>query len=138
MKKLLTVGALAREAGLNPSAVRYYETHRVIPRAPRLPNGYRVYSPDAVNWLRFVRRAQAFGMRLEEIKELLRLAVNGQTPCGRVRELARRHLEQIERNLLELQALREQLLHLLRQRARRFRSTQICPLIENVSSTKRA
>lgn len=130
MNSELTVGQVARQAGLKPSAVRYYEMHKIIPRAQRLPNGYRAYSPETVDWLRFIRRAQAFSMSLDDIRELLRLAIGGQMPCDRVRALAREHLKQIDRNVRELQTLRTQLQKLLRRPATGRRNSQLCPLIE--------
>jgi MerR family transcriptional regulator, copper efflux regulator len=126
----LTVGQVARRAGLNSSAVRYYETHKIIPRARRLPNGYRAYSSETVDWLRFIQRAQAFGMSLADIQELLRLAIGGKMPCARVRALAREHLRQIDRNVRELQTLRAQLQKLLHRPATRLYDSQLCPLID--------
>ena len=95
MTNVLTIGQVARQAGLKPSAVRYYERHRIIPPAQRLPNGYRVYDAETLRWLSFVRRAQGFGMSLENVKELLQLASHGRTPCERVRQLETRALREL-------------------------------------------
>lgn len=131
-----TIGQVARQAGLKPSAVRYYEAHRIIPRPHRLPNGYRVYPGDTATWLRFIRRAQAFGMKLDDIKELLSLAIGGTMPCERVRELAREQIKQIDRKMRELQTLRGQLQKLVRLKARHNAGTQVCPLIEGAAETE--
>lgn len=126
-----TIGQVARQSGLKPSAVRYYERHRIIPPAPRLPNGYRVYDEDTLRWLSFVRRAQGFGMSLENVKELLQLAGHGRTPCERVRQLARQHLTEIDQSIRDLRTLKSQLELLLRRKASSNRSRHLCPLIES-------
>jgi DNA-binding transcriptional MerR regulator len=130
MNKSLTIGQVARGVGLRPSAVRYYERHRIIPPAQRLPNGYRVYDADTLRWLRFVRRAQSFGMSLDNVKELLQLARHGTAPCERVRELARQHLSDIDQNISDLRVLKKQLELLLRRRTAHNGKQHVCPLIE--------
>ncbi|MGH7779276.1 MAG: MerR family DNA-binding protein [Candidatus Binataceae bacterium] len=126
-----TIGQVARQAGLKPSAVRYYEKHRIIPPAQRLPNGYRVYDADTLRWLSFVRRAQGFGMSLENVKELLQLASHGRTPCERVRQLAHQHLGEIDQSIRDLRTLKGQLELLLRRKAAGNRERHLCPLIES-------
>lgn len=131
MTNVLTIGQAARQAGLKPSAVRYYERHRIIPPAQRLPNGYRVYDADTLRWLSFVRSAQGFGMSLENVKELLQLASHGRTPCERVRQLARQHLNEIDQSMRDLRTLKGQLELLLRRKAAGNRARHLCPLIES-------
>jgi len=84
-KFILMRGFLQRRKrlGLRSSAIRCYEVHGLL-SSQRLPNGYRVYDDDAIAALRFVRRAQAFGMTLHEIRQLLELSGGGQQPCVRV------------------------------------------------------
>ena len=67
---MLTIGCVARQVGVRPSALRYYEAQGILRPAVRGANGYRFYSEDAVNLLLFVRHAQALGIRLKEIKPL--------------------------------------------------------------------
>jgi DNA-binding transcriptional MerR regulator len=131
MENSFTVGQLARQAGLKPSAVRYYERHRIIPPARRLPNGYRVYDADNLRWLRFVRSAQGFGMSLKDVKELLQLTRHGGSPCGRVRELAREHVTEIDQSIRALQSLKGQLEGLLRRKSTGKPGTHICPLMKS-------
>ncbi|MGA9725107.1 MAG: heavy metal-responsive transcriptional regulator [Candidatus Binatus sp.] len=125
-----TIGQVASQAGIMPSAVRYYERHRIIPPAQRLPNGYRVYDDDTLRWLGFVRRAQGFGMSLDNVKELLQIVSHGQAPCPRVRQLAREHISEIDENIRDLRALRNQLTTLLRRKTRK-QQRHLCPLIES-------
>jgi DNA-binding transcriptional MerR regulator len=131
MTNVLTIGRVARQAGLKPSAVRYYERHRIIPPAQRLPNGYRVYDAETLRWLSFVRRAQGFGMSLENVRELLQLASHGRTPCERVRQLAQQHVSEIDQNIRDLQTLKSQLELLIRRKAASNSPRHFCPLIES-------
>lgn len=126
-----TIGQVARRAGLKASAVRYYEKHRIIPPAQRLPNGYRVYDAETLRWLSFVRRAQGFGMSLENVREILQLASHGRAPCERVRQLACQHVSEIDQSIRDLQTLKNQLEQLLRRKASSNRRRHLCPLIES-------
>lgn len=130
---MITIGALARRTGLRTSAIRYYESEGLL-RSRRLPNGYRIYDENAVSALRFVRRAQGLGITLREARQLLEMWRSGRRPCGRVRDLARRHLGEVEDKIRELQSLRKQLLILLDQQAAGGRSGAICPIIERADA----
>jgi DNA-binding transcriptional MerR regulator len=74
----ISIGKLARQAGLRPSAIRYYEARGLLRPSMRLPNGYRLYDEDAAATLRFLRRAQGFGITLREIKQLIDLTQRGE------------------------------------------------------------
>jgi len=130
---MITIGAVAKRTGLRSSAIRYYEAHGLL-RSQRLPNGYRVYTEDAISALRFLRRAQGFGITLQEIKQLLELSGRGQRPCTRVRELARHHLQEVELKLRELHSLRTGLRRLLSRPVSSNPDGEICPLIEAVEN----
>jgi DNA-binding transcriptional MerR regulator len=116
--------------GIRASAIRYYEKQGLIRPSVRARNGYRVYSDDAVKLLLFVKRSQALGITLKEMKPLLNLASQGQQPCDHVKELARNHLKDIEQKIRELKKLRTELHSILRFKAGRPRSNEVCPLIE--------
>ncbi len=127
---MLTIGNVARRVGVRPSALRYYEAQGILRPAARRPNGYRIYSDDAVTLLRFVRRAQSLGITLKEMKPLLSLASQGQQPCSDVKQLARKHLREIDQKIRELQTLRNELRALLRRRVALPRANEVCPIIE--------
>jgi DNA-binding transcriptional MerR regulator len=128
---MLTIGKIAKRTGFSASAVRYYERQGVL-RSSRLLNGYRVYDEDAIKTLRFLRQAQALGMTLKEIKQLLDLAHEGHRPCKAVRELAHRHLVDIDEKIRQLRSLRTQLSILL-SRSPVSRSDDVCPLISSAA-----
>jgi len=129
---MLTIGAVARRAGIRNSAVRYYEARGLLRPAARLTNGYRIYDEQAVSLLNFVRRAQILGITLKEVRTLLDLSRRGQQPCEQVKELARYHLHDDDLKIRELKLLRKQLQMLLRRKSRQRRESAICPLIEGV------
>src|SRR5262252_2113843 len=127
---MLTIGHVARRVRIRASAIRYYEAQGILNPTDRRPNGYRVYTNDAVNLLLFVKRAQALGITLKEIKPLLHLALQGQRPCTHVKQLARRHLREINQKIQELKTLRTELRTILRHKAARAQGNEVCPIIE--------
>jgi DNA-binding transcriptional MerR regulator len=127
---MLTIGKAARRVGVRPSAIRYYETRGILRPAARGSNGYRIYDRDAVKMLLFVRRAQSLGITLKEIMPLLDLASQGLRPCAHVKHLTRNRLQQIDRQIRELQSLRKELRALLRRRVGRPQANEVCPIIQ--------
>ncbi len=83
----MRIGQLARRSGLAPSAVRYYEQLGLLPAPARTESGYRSYSSDAVDRLTFVRSAQAVGLTLAEVGQVLGVRDAGEAPCRVVTEL---------------------------------------------------
>jgi Predicted transcriptional regulators len=107
----LKIGELARRAGVAVDTVRYYERTGLLPSPQRRPSGYRVYAPDAVARLRFIRRAKALGFSLEEIGELL--ALSGRRDVGAVRRAAAAKLALIETRIAEMRRVRDGLRQLV-------------------------
>src|SRR3989475_12935888 len=83
--KSLTIGRLAKQAGVNVETVRFYERRGLLPKPPRSASGYRLLPADTARRLKFIRRAQALGVSLAEIAELLSLPVSLRTPSADVR-----------------------------------------------------
>lgn len=108
----LTIGEVAQRAGLNPSAVRYYERVGLIPTAPRV-SGQRRYSPDILNRLALVRMAQEAGFTLEEIRVLVSGFPEDTPPAERWQELASRKLEEVDALIQRMQTVRQVLLESL-------------------------
>jgi len=114
----LSIGEVARRAGLRTSAIRYYEKNGLLPRARR--NGQqRRYEPNIFDRLAVVRFAQYVGLRLTEIKWLLN-EVPGRPPPERWRKLARERLTQVDSLITEAQAIRELLQMTLDQKCPRL------------------
>ena len=76
VKPHITIGAVARRAGVGIDTIRYYEREGLLPEPQRRASGYRDYGPDVVERLRFIRRAKDLGFTLEEIRELLALSTD--------------------------------------------------------------
>lgn len=128
------IGNLARAAGVSVQAVRYYERLGLLSPAHRTASGYRIYEPDAVDRLRFIKQAQALGFALEEVKEILRLRYDGRSPCKCVQEFLKHKLERVEREMKELARFRKEL-RITLQRSQKLprlphSASLICPLIQ--------
>src|SRR5207245_5906276 len=94
--KPLTIGHLAREAGVNLETVRYYERQGLLAKPPRSASGYRLFPSDAARRLRFIRRARELGFSLKEIRELLSLRVSRRTTSADIRTRAEAKIVDIE------------------------------------------
>src|ERR1700680_3936441 len=77
----ISSGELARTGNVNLETIRYYEREGLLQPPRRKPSGHRAYAPRDVLRLRFIKRSQALGFTLTEIKELLALKVAPNQPC---------------------------------------------------------
>ena len=129
------IGAIASATGLTPDAVRYYERLGLVPKPPRTESGFRLYPPDTVARIRFIKQAQRLGLELKEIRDLLRPA-NGRRKeqCQHVRSVLAKHLMDVETRMRELQAYRDMLQGALAQcdRALRMKQTIACPVVRDL------
>lgn len=108
----MKIGEVAHSVGLEPSAIRFYETSGVVPEPGRTEAGYREYTEADVELLRFVRRLRSLELPLDDVREIVSLRTNGQAPCVPVREAIAREADNIDRRIAELQRLREELIRL--------------------------
>ncbi|HEX3157928.1 MAG TPA: heavy metal-responsive transcriptional regulator [Gemmatimonadaceae bacterium] len=126
----MTIGELARRAGVNVQTVRYYERRGLLEEPQRRDSGYREYEPDALDRLRFIRRAQELGFTLTEIGELLALRLDPSTTAADVKARAEEKIQEIDGRLRDLEQIRHALTHLA-GRCRGGRGpTGDCPLLE--------
>lgn len=109
----LTISALAKKAGVGIDTVRYYERSGLLPEPSRRASGYRDYSSDAVDRLRFIRRAKELGFTLEEIGELMSLSRQCENGVKGVKASAEAKLKVVEDKLRELQRIRRGLQKLI-------------------------
>ena len=98
----LTIGQLARAAGVPTSTVRFYERSRLLPPDGRTEGNYRVYGPAAFERLRFIRAAQANGFALEDIAALLKFRDGTTAPCKEVQTLIEERLTDLDRRVEQL------------------------------------
>jgi MerR family copper efflux transcriptional regulator len=106
----LSIGQVARLAGIGVETVRFYEREGLLEEPPRRASGYRQYSEQVVTRLRFIKRAKLLGFSLTEITELLLLRVDAQTSCDEVKGRTEAKLAAVERKMVELQRMRQALL----------------------------
>ena len=105
----MKIGEVAKAAGIGIDAIRFYEREGLIEKPPRRPSGYRVYAPNVVLNLRFIKRAKELGFSLKEISELLSLEADPQAAAGDVKELAEQKLRDTEEKIRALQRMRRAL-----------------------------
>jgi len=97
-----SIGALAKDSRVNIETIRYYERIGVMPAPRRSAGGYRIYGPDHLKRLTFVRRGRELGFSLDELRELLRLVDGHAFTCAEVHALTMEHLAEIRRKISDL------------------------------------
>ena len=128
---LLTVGKLSRKVGVRPSAIRYYEAQGLSCPPDRSASGYRLYGPETVVLLQFIRRARELGFSLDEIRRLIE-ASRQSPPCALSRRLIARHLAAVESEIIRLSSLRDRLKRAMdRPVPPEDANGVMCPLIES-------
>ena len=108
-----TRGALAEEAEVHAETLRYYERRGVLAKPPRSAGNYRLYPPEALGRVRFVKRAQELGFTLKEVKELLALRVTPGARALEVREKAVDKLDEVDEKIRSLRRMRRALAKLI-------------------------
>jgi MerR family transcriptional regulator, copper efflux regulator len=98
----LTIGRLAREAGVAIDTIRFYERQGLVPLPARSEAGYRLYPAAMVTRLRFIRRAKELGFSLKEIKELLAMRLDPLSTCAEVKNQAEGKIMEIEARIADL------------------------------------
>jgi len=132
----LRIGEVAKAAGVAVETLRFYERRGLLGRPRRTNANYRVYGPQVLDRLAFIRRAQAVGFTLDEVGEILAESAEGRLPCRHVREMARRKLEELDRRLAELRRYRTELARTLADWDERGEEEGgVCGLIEHSTVT---
>ncbi|QLF71362.1 Cu(I)-responsive transcriptional regulator [Peteryoungia desertarenae] len=108
----MNIGEASLASGVSAKMIRYYEEIGLIAPAGRTAANYRVYDADSVNQLRFVRRARSLGFSLEETERLLKLWGDKARASAEVKALAVSHIEDLDRKIAEMQAMRDTLAEL--------------------------
>lgn len=129
------IGDAAKRSGFSTHAIRFYEKQGLLDRTKRADSGYRVYEPQALDRLAFIRKAQRLGFSLEEIRDIFVLSRRGR-PCPHVRQLATRKLAELDRQIQESRVMRRGLQRLVRdwKRTSKRAGSAICPHIEGFNS----
>jgi DNA-binding transcriptional MerR regulator len=133
----LKVGAVAKAAGVGVQTLHYYERLGLLPKPKRSATNYRLYSSEVIRRVRFVKKAQAVGLTLDEIKQILDLKDHGRAPCRKVAELGQKHFAEIDARLAQLRGYRRALAQALREwrkedMTERKCAGEFCDLIERL------
>ncbi len=128
MSKPLTIGFLAKAAEVNIETVRYYQRFGIIDEPPKPFEGYRVYPPETIDRLRFIKRAKQLGFSLKEIAELLDL---GEGHCADIRVRAETKRAHVEEQIKDLKKLKTTLDTLIKS-CQLDSGTAHCPIVETL------
>lgn len=109
---MLQIGALSDQTGVPARTIRYYERIGLLAPASRGENRYRLYEAKDAERLRFIRSARALDFSLQEIAQVLAARDRHEPPCGHVMDLIQSHIDEVERRIQELEALRSELTNL--------------------------
>jgi len=130
----LFIGRLAKQVGLNPRTIRYYEGLGLFPPPLRSESGYRLYTADTAELLRFVKKAKTLGFTLAEIREIIALRQRGDLPCPHVHALLTERVKTLSHQIQNLSVLRDELKRLAKRSASRAgtltSAVSVCPHIE--------
>ncbi len=132
MNTQLTIGKLARQAGVGVETVRYYQKRGLMPAAPQQRGAFGIYGDNEIQRLRFIRRAQTLGFSLNEIAGLLEL--NSVSDHEQARKLAIDKIADIDARMRELATMKTALETLV-QRCGHSDTAALCPILEAFSAT---
>jgi MerR family copper efflux transcriptional regulator len=122
----MNIGDVSKRAGLSSKTIRYYEDIGLV-NPLRDTNGYRSFRDSDMHKLAFLARARALGFTIEDCRNLLTLWDDKARASSDVRAIAKQHLEQIESKIVDLQAIRDTLTHLVHECAGDDRPD--CPIL---------
>lgn len=123
-----SIGDLAKRSAVNIETIRYYEKIGVMPKPARSAGGYRLYAPEHLKRLTFVRRGRELGFSLDELRGLLRLVDGHNYTCAEVRALTLDHVASIRQKIADLRRL-ERVMTSVASRCR-GRKIPDCPVID--------
>lgn len=106
---MLSIGELARGAGVKVPTIRYYEQMGLLEAPDRSSGNQRRYEPDALKRLSFIKHARDLGLKIEAIRDLIALSSDPEKPCAEADRIAREHLEEVRGKIRRLKRLEKEL-----------------------------
>lgn len=135
-KRVLRTSDLAKRIGVQPETIRYYERRGLLPPLERGASGYRVYTPEHIQRVEFIKKCQTLGLSLDEIRELMDLKFLGTSPCRHVRDLLLEKIKDVESQIARLQLFRRELeanvAECERTLKRHTAKEECCPVLERI------
>ncbi len=127
------IGELAEQAGVNRETLRYYERRGLLTPARRTASGYRVYDRESAARLLFIKRAQAFGFSLEEIRDLLAMKPENPQSCNHVMSMLDEKIDELAERIREMRRFHRQLARYRKHCGEALAEGESCPVILEVS-----
>jgi MerR family transcriptional regulator, copper efflux regulator len=131
----MNIGQAADASGVSAKMIRYYESIDLIAAANRTDSGYRQYSENEVQTLRFIKRARDLGFSIERIKTLLGLWGDRGRKSADVKKLARQYIAELDEDIAKLQSIRNELEHLVH--CCQGNNRPECPILDNLAAPER-
>ncbi|GFM68096.1 MULTISPECIES: Cu(I)-responsive transcriptional regulator [Pseudomonas syringae group] len=128
----MNIGQAASKSGLSAKMIRYYESIGLLRPASRSDSGYRLYSPEDLHTLAFIKRSRDLGFSLEEVGKLLTLWQDRQRASSDVKALAHKHIDDLNQKIEELASLRDTLQELVEHCQGDDRPD--CPILKDLAS----
>jgi len=129
--RTMNIGTASSESGVSVKMVRHYESIGILPRAVRTEGNYRLYGPNEVHTLRFIKRARDLGFPMEDIRELLGLWQNTSRRSASVKKVVGAHVDELKRKIAELESMVKTLEHLAHHCHGDERPE--CPILEDLA-----
>jgi MerR family transcriptional regulator, copper efflux regulator len=134
-ESLLKIGEIHSHSQIPIKTIRYYEDIGLIRSEKRSPGGFRLFSPAVLVRLGFIKRSQALGFSLQEIRYILDIHDQGELPCTEVRHNIERKIQDIDDRIQQLQQLKQELSNLMTRPSgdpsQRGRPDVICPILQS-------
>jgi len=130
----LRIGEVTLRSGVSIDTVRYYERRRLLPAARRTQGGFRLFTPETVERVQFIKQAQELGFSLDEIGEIL--TTGGVSECRRVRDHLKVKLSEVDARIRLMQDFRKTLARHLAACERelsRYADDAVCPVLIKIS-----
>lgn len=103
----LQIGEISNRSGVSVDTVRYYEKRKLIHSVSRTYGGFRLFKPQTIEQIKFIKQAQELGFALDEIKGLL--GSESAEECRTVRELLQQKISEVDEQIKNMKAFRKTL-----------------------------
>lgn len=136
-KDIFHIGEVAAQIGVQPESIRYYERIGLLPKAKRSAGGYRVFTREHLERVELIKKMQALGFSLDQIRHMLELKFTRGHSCQHVRNGLRQKLEAIDRQIDDLKAFRKEVAEALKTCERSLKvhaAEDQCPILELTTS----